>query len=291
MSVESVRWLAAGTSLVAMACGDSESTTETSGEDSSMATTHACNFQSSYMTWDLSPRPDSRPRARHNIPLGNKARIQLEAIVDVIEEADGSREQFVLIAACRSEWVYAESGLFQLPSREYRNIYSLEEERTMGSGITHDGERTRGKPVTDTFRSIEIDVARFGTSRVLEDAAAINEATENNVPLVGRTEIRGEGRAYVLEYPIRTMNFRPENSSFQVDTGPLLAPDLESAEAKSIDRLEMAYIAYNRLDRAELILRRPTPIANEAGRELAHALHYSEVREHPAATQLITGEG
>lgn len=290
MSVESVRWLAAGTSLVAMACGGSESTTETSGEDSSMATTHACNFQSSYMTWDLPPRPDSRPHARHKIPLGNKARIQLEAIVDVIEEADGSRDQFVLIASCRSEWVYAESGLFQLPSREYRNIYSRIEERTMGSGISYDGEAARGKPVTDTFRSVEIDVARFGASCVLEDPAAINEATEDNIPLVGRTEIRDEGRTYVLEYPIRTMNFRPENSSFQVDTGPLLAPDIESTEAKSIDRLEMAHIAYNRLDRAELILRRPTPVTDDAGRELAQVLHYSEVREHQATTQILTGE-
>jgi len=256
-----------------------------------MATTRACNFQSSYMTWDLPPRPDSRPHARHNIPLGNKARIQLDAIVDVIDERDGSREQFVLIAACRSEWVYAESGLFQLPSREYRNIYSLTEERSMGSGISHDGEVTRGKFVSDTFRSVEIDVVRFGVSRALETPAAINEATENNVPLIGRTEIRGQGRTWVLEYPIRTMNFCPENSSFQVDTGPLLAPDLESAEAKSIDRLDMAHIAYNRLDRAELILRRPTPIADEADRELARVLHYSEVREHPASTQILTGEG
>ena len=287
MSVESVKWLAAGTSLVAMACGESESS-EDDETGSISAATGACNFQASYMTWDLPPRPDSRPHARHNIPLGNKARIQLDALVDVIHES-GSREQFVLIAACRTEWVYAKSGLFQLPSREYRNIYSLTEERSMGSGITHDGETTRGKPANDTFRSIDIDVARHGRSRVLEDAAAINEATENNIPLVGRTEIRGEGRTYVLEYPIRTMNFRPENSSFQVDTGPLLAPDLGSGEEKSINRLEMAHIAYNRLDRAELILRRPTPITDDAGLETARVLHYSEVREHPALTQILTG--
>lgn len=255
-----------------------------------MAFTPACNFQSSYMTWDLPPRPDSRPHARHNIPLGNKARIQLDAIIDVSNEADGSRGQFVLIAACRTEWVYAESDLFQLPSREYRNIYSLSEERSMSSGITHDGEVTRGGPVTDSFRSIEIDVVRFGTSRALDDAAVINDATENNIPLVGRTEIRGEDRTYTLEYPIRTMNFRPENSSFQVDTGPLLAPDLKSTESKSIDRLEMAHIAYNRLDMAELILRRPTPITDEAGSELARVLHYSETREHPTTTTILTGE-
>ncbi len=244
------------------------------------------------MTWDLPPRPDPRPYARHNIPLGNKARIQLEAVIDVIDEETGATEQFVLIAPCRTEWVYAETGLFQIPSREYRNIYSLTEERSMGQAMTDQGERTHGGPVADHFRSIEIDIVRFPSSRALDSPAAVNAATENNVPLTGRTEIREpeHGKRYVLEYPIKTMNFRPENGSFQVDTGPLLVPDLSSDESKSIDRLEMAHIAYNRLDRAEFILRRPTPIIDDAGREVARVLHYSEVREYPATTTLLTGE-
>ena len=257
-----------------------------------MAGEQACNFQASYMTWDLPPRPDPRPHARHDIPLGNKARIQLEAIVDVIDDESGSSEQFVLIAACRTEWVYAESGLFQIPSREYRNIYSLTEQRTMGRAITHDGETSHGTPITDHFQSIEIGVVRFAASRILTTPEAINEATENNIPLMGRTELRdNKRRRYVLEYPIKTMNFRPENSSFQVDTGPLLVPDLNAEEAKSIDRLEMAHIAYNRLDRAEFILRRPTPITDDAGREVASTLHYSESRELMATTRILTGEG
>ena len=244
------------------------------------------------MTWDLPPRPDPRPYARHNIPLGNKARIQIEALIDVIDEETGGAEQFILIAPCRTEWVYAESGLFQIPSREYRNIYSLTEERSMGRAVTYQGERTHGGPVADHFGSIEIDIVRFPSSRALDSAAAINEATENNVPLTGRTEIHEpeHGRRYVLEYPIKTMNFRPENGSFQVDTGPLLVPDFNSDESKSIDRLEMAHIAYNRLDRAEFILRRPTPITDDAGREVAQVLHYSEVQEYPATTTLLTGQ-
>ncbi|MDE0434970.1 MAG: hypothetical protein OXH92_13285 [Bryobacterales bacterium] len=290
MFVESAKGLAAGGSLIALACGGSETKTDRDEDRLSMTDTPACNFQSSYMTWDLPPRPDPRPHARHNTPLGNKARIQLDALLDVVDEASGETERFVLIAACRTEWVYAESGLFQIPSREYRNIYSLTEERSMGRGITYGGEAARGRPVTDSFRSLEIDVARFADSRALDAPAAINEATESNIPLVGRTEIRGPGRTYLLEYPILTMNFRPENSSFQVDTGPLLAPDLESSEAKTIDRLEMAHIAYNRLDRVELILRRPTPITDDAGGELARVLHYSEVREHSATTRILTAE-
>ena len=236
------------------------------------------------MTWDAPPRDDPRRNARHNVPLGNKARIQLDAIVEVIDEETGASEQFVLIAPCRAEWVYAEKQLFQIPSRDYRNIYSLTEERRMGRAITYGGESDRGHPVSDTFQSLEIDIVRFPRGRVLDTPAAVNEATGNNVPLIGRTQIRESERRkrYVLEYPIKTMNFRPENSSFQVDTGPLLVPDFDSGEPRTIDRLEMAHVVYNRLDYAEFILRRPTPINDEQGRELTRVLDYSEVREFPA---------
>jgi len=252
----------------------------------------ACNFQASFMTWDFPPRPDPRPYARHNCPLGNKARIQLDAIVDVVDEETGQSERFVLIAACRTEGVYAEDRLFQIPSREYRVIYSLTVQRSMARSIAFEGEAPHGRPVSGDFRSLEIDVRTFDRTRVEKTPAEINAATAANLPLVGRTTIRDPKRRerYVLEYPIKTMNFRPENASFQVDTGPLLVPDFDSAEPNAIDRLEMAHVAYNRLDRAEFILRRPTPICDADGTELCRVLHYSEVREHPASTQMLSGD-
>src|SRR5262249_41983260 len=99
---------------------------------------HACNFSVSVMTWGLPPptMKDPRPNARHNIPKGNKARIQLDAILDVINEETGARERFVLVAPCRKEWVYAEDRLFQVPSGEYRGIFSLKEERRIDRELT-----------------------------------------------------------------------------------------------------------------------------------------------------------
>ena len=181
--------------------------TETQPEKSDVAA--ACDFRSSYMTWDLPPRPDPRPYARHVLPLGNKARIELEALIDVIDEASGESERFVLIAPCRTEWVYAEDRLFQIPSREYRMIYSLKEHRGMGSGITYKGPPSKGGSHAENFRSVEIDVQTFPGTRHLKTPAEINSATENNIPLVARTEIRDSkrGQRYILEYPIRTMNF------------------------------------------------------------------------------------
>ena len=279
-----------GALVIAVGAGPSQGAPEESKAEPE-SSRGACNFQASFMTWDFPPRPDPRPYARHNCPLGNKARIQLDAIVDVVDEETGQSERFVLIAACRAEWVYAEDRLFQIPSREYRVIYSLTRQRTMGRSITFEGEAPHGHPVSDSFRSLQIDVKTFAQTRVEKTPAEINAATAANVPLVGRTTIRDPKRRerYVLEYPIKTMNFRPENASFQVDTGPLLVPDFDSEEPEAIDRLEMAHVAYNRLDRAEFILRRPTPICDADGTELCRVLHYSEVREHPASTEILSG--
>jgi hypothetical protein len=254
--------------------------------------TAPCNFQSSYMTWDLPPRKDPRPYARHNIPLGNNARIQLDAIVDVTDLRTRASERYVLIAPCRTEWVYADKGMFQIPSREYTNIYSLKEERSLMSAITHDGEISVGRPIGSQFRSLRIDVKGFTRFRELTAPAAINSAIESNVPLVGRTVIEDEGRRerYSIEYPIRTINFRPENGSFQVDTGPLLVPDRGSESAKVIDRLEMAHVVYKTLDHAEFILRRPTPVKDKAGKELYRTLYYSEIAEWKASTVILAGD-
>jgi len=251
----------------------------------------ACNFQSSFMTWDFPYREDPRPHARHNIPHGNLARIDLDALIDVTDESTGKSERFVLIAPCRTEWVYAKNRLFQIPSSEYRNIYSLTEERGIRQSITDDGLRSIGHPVKDNFRSLKIDIKPYRQTRLLKTPAEIVKATADNQPLVGRTVIHESGtkRRFVLEYPIRTMNFQPKTNSFQVDTGPVLVPDFKVKAEKPIDRLEMAYIAYNRFDRAEFLIRRPTPITDNDGKELCKVLHYSESRELSAQTQILAG--
>ena len=251
-----------------------------------------CDFHRSFMTWDFPFRPDPRPHARHNIPHGNMARIQLDAMVDVVSHHSGATERFVLIAPCRAEWVYAENQLFQLPNREYCNIYSLTEQRGMECQITCSDQTSRGTPVSNDFRALKIDVRTYVRARRLGTPAEIVEATAANLPLIARTYLDDPARAlqYVLQYPVKTMNFQPKSNSFQVDTGPLLVPDFSAPDERAIDCLEMAHIAYNRLDRAEFILRRPTSITGADGMALCQVLHYSQTREHPARHELFAGE-
>ena len=70
----------------------------------------------------------------------------------------------------------------------------------------------------------------------------------------------------------------------------MLCAGLFDRAERAIDRLEMAHIAYNRLDRAEFILRRPTPVEDNDGKPLCHVLHFSEVREDRAVNQILAGE-
>jgi len=248
-----------------------------------------CDFQTSFMTWHSRAHKDPRPYARHNAPHGSMVRIQLEALIDRVDRKTGVSERFVLIAPCRTEWVYAEDRLFQIPSAEFRNIYSATEHRPMTQRLTADAKPARGRTTTTRYHFLTFDVNPHGQTRMLTTAKEIVEASGTKVPLVGRTQIDDPNGqvSWIMEYPIKTMNFMPKTNSFQVDTGPILVPDYESEANEPINRLEMAHVAYNRLDRAEFILRRPTPINNEEGKPLCEVLHYSKVREEKARNVLL----
>ncbi len=124
------------------------------------------------------------------------------------------------------------------------------------------------------------------TAITTDDAAV--EATQRNLSLSARTEIEDERRGLraTLEYPVRTMNFHPERRRFQVDTGPLIFPDLVADTEHAIDRCALAHVIYNTFDRAEFIRKRPTPLVHD-GQEVGRIIHYSDYRSLPARHTLL----
>jgi hypothetical protein len=261
-----------------------------------------CDFGRSFMTWDktVTPMPpDPRPYSRH-MPWGGAARIQLDALLDVQDEATGATTRYVLITPCRSEWMWVDEDLFSfMPDHtpaeswvnsEYRVIYSETEHRFVGRRIVAEQEARRATLIADKFDGFDITIRTFSEAHLLETTAAMIEATRAGLPLVARTEIDDPVRRQrlVLEYPIKTMNFHPPRQLFQVDTGPLLVPDFESEAEHPMERLDVAHVVYNTLDRAEFIARRPTPIIQN-GREVCRTLEYSHVRAYPARNQVYAG--
>lgn len=247
----------------------------------------ATDFGNSYMVWRVPHNPDDKRKPGHK-PWGNWARILLEARCELTDERSAQADEFFLIAGCRTEWVYQEQTLFQIPSREYRGIWSRQRHMSTGHGMVCEGETKASRPTAESFTSLHFTLRAYPEVTVLDTDAAVAMATERELPLVAQTEIRDTSRGMraLIEYPVKTMNFHPERKRFQVDTGPLLLPDFASVSEHWIEWFDMAHVAYNTFDRAEFIVRRPTPVLVN-GREVASAHHYSAIRVHDARNTLL----
>src|SRR5690606_11755047 len=88
-----------------------------------------------------------------------------------------------------------------------------------------------------------------------------------------------------IEYPIKTMNIHPERRRFQVDTGPVLLPDLSSSREHVIEWFQLAYTIYNRFDRAEFIKLVPSSLNSED--RSTQVMDYSEVQKMNVTNRLF----
>jgi hypothetical protein len=224
----------------------------------------------------------------------NTARLMVEARCEVFDEERSSTEEFFFFASCKAEDTYAPRRLFKDPNYDFCGIFSATEFKIFRTPALFERDENSVGSNESAFESVRLLIRRAERAQILEGAPAIIEATRDGFPLVGRTEVRDEsrGQRVTLEYPIKTMNISPERGMFQVDTGPIPFPAEDApADARTIARMRLAFVAYNTFDTAELILQQPTPILSE-GRELGRVLHYAEIRELPAKnTVFALGSG
>ena len=229
-----------------------------------------CDFANSYIMWTVPPNPSDNRQPGH-MPWGNSARIQLDARCEVVDRATGASEEFFLITPCRTEWMYREDTLFQVPNHEYVGAWSRTEAVGLGSMTQRVGQRqtTEAVSVKDAFTtspSWQLRPDHPRTSRVPPQARRTSaevsvRATIDNLPLdeytEAVTEMEDEARRarVVMEYPVKTMNIHPERVRYQVDTGPLLFTDSTVDSGRAIERMRMAFVCYNAPDVAEFVLR------------------------------------
>jgi hypothetical protein len=219
----------------------------------------------------------------------NTARLMVEARCEVIDEKQGAAEEFFFFASCKAEDTYAPRRLFKEPNYDFCGIFSAAEFKIFRTHALFERDENSSGSIESTFEGARLLIRREERAQVLEGSRAIIEATLQGLPLVGRTEIRDESRRLrvTLEYPVKTMNVNPEKGMFQVDTGPIPFPAEDAPlGSRPIERMRLAFVAYNALDTAEIIIQQPTPIFRE-GRELGRVLHYSDIQELPAKNVVL----
>ena len=228
----------------------------------------------------------------------NTCRTQLLARCVLSGKDSGQTEQFFLGKECIGEHMYQERGIAQVPTSEVCIIFSAGDSSLLKKFANHDNDVVQPGAMTVPRKGFDGSYANWTSLRfILQEAAArplrnadeIIRATLEGAPLVGRTTLddaEGNWRA-VLEYPIPYMNVHPPENRFQVDVGPILYPDFSSAAPSLVQRLQLAYVMYNRLDGVEFALRVPTQVTEG---QSANTLHYSEVVKTGAPSALYSLE-
>jgi len=216
---------------------------------------------------------------------GNIARILLDAACTMIDERTGESRAFYLIAPCRSERMYLDSQLFQMPNYEFCGIFADEECLLVRTHWQRDRDNREYGRNTERFAKVTLDIRSHPETRALTDDRQIYDATLANLPLVAQTELRDEARGLraTIQYPMKTINVLPAGPRFQVDTGPLLLPDFASTAARIIERFDLAHVVYHRFDQAEFILRWPTQVGTDAA-----VTDYSTIQTFPARNTIFS---
>jgi hypothetical protein len=219
----------------------------------------------------------------------NSVRFWVESRARVVDERDGTTEEYYQCGACKSEDTFAKKNLFQHDNFDFTPIF----------GTHHTVIFRRKAWLNPNYRTIYPADAPWGgtvdhlyfapQARQLKTNAAIVRATIDALPLVAQTEIwnRKAGLRVVLEYPVKTMNINKEKNLYQVDTGPVVYPDVARRHKSQAEAIHLAFVAFNAPQFADFVIEAPTAIRAN-GRKVAAIRHYSKIISLPAVNRLYS---
>ncbi len=186
------------------------------------------------------------------------------------------RFEFYQCGSCKSENTFAKEDLFAKENYDFMPI--------LGDGHWLVFRRTA--KLNPSYRQIKTLDGFWGPANLtlrearkltlLETWEQIRDATAAATPIVSRTEIQDEttGLKAIIECPVKTMNISLDLKMYQVDTGPIILPDLSKRYEPRIDCLRLAFVAFNAPHFADFVIEQPTKIIEEE-QEKCQTHHYS----------------
>ena len=226
------------------------------------------DFPRSTFTWKSHPRqPDAYFRYTGGFVgrLGQvyHVRFNIEAACVVRDEASGRTTDLFLGAPCRTEYTIASRNLFQVPSAEWRMAFSRSTRLHIARRPSGEQETASTKLLTDAFQGHDITLRAHRDVSELTTARQVVDATLAHDLLNARSTYRDTARGLTIavEYPVNLINLNAADGEFQVCTGPVLLPDLETWDGREVSRVFLAHAAFSHFDHVEFILRREVAAA------------------------------
>ena len=227
-------------------------------------------------------------------PAANAPRFWVESRCFITDPETGESVEYFQAGSCKSEQTFARRDLFGTDGQknyDFLPIFSDRERLVFRrrAQLQPDGKwplyREIAPGADRAWGGIEPALRKF-PGRVLETPDQIFQAMKAGQLIVGQTEMRDEktGRTAVIEYPVKTINWRRSDKMWQVDTGPVLLPDLRVSSEHTAQKIVLAYIAFNTFDWADFVVEQPTPVAGE------QVYHYSGLVHRLARNVLLALE-
>ena len=244
---------------------------DSSGCDAGV-TLRTVDFSRSFVTWRVDSLVKPPTTGTHSSLYSlNNARVVVDCRCTIHDISNEDSYEFILGASCKTEYVGASQGIWTEPNADYVPIRSRDQfmniksyarvgEKVMRYPPSLGVQAERNVGLNAEAYSMRIDLT-YCDGELFKTAEQIVAAVLDNRRLVGRTHIKNERYAAIIEYPIKTINANERDHIYQPDTGPVLLPDLSREPMDLIAGLELAFIAFNGADWAEFIVRVPTPVA------------------------------
>ena len=252
-------------------------------------------FHRSFFTFRIDTLKKQPRTVSHQPPFTlNNARIPIECRCRITEKSTEEMCEFFLGANCKTERVGVERDIWPMPNADFVPVCSrtqwmvLKAYDSVGNGVMFHPPSLGKQPerqvidVDETFDSLRIDVAESTHGEVLETPEAIVEAVLANRLLNARTRVESDRYTADVDFPVKTINANELDMIYQLDTGPVLLPDLSREPDDLIGGMELAFVAFNAPTWVELIVRVPTAVSGDV-----RVHHYSKVVRLEAQNQII----
>lgn len=228
------------------------------------------DFERSCVRWRIDTTKKAVLTVSRPLPMTlNNVRAPLDARAVLTEAATGAERAYVLTVSCQAEQVWVPRDVWHQPAADMCMIAARDEflivkrwDRAEKGVLRHPAslgvqpERQLDDPAV-CFDRYGIDrVTRPG--RWLETTDQIVAALFTNSPVVARTAYEAAGYRVLLEYPVKIVNFSEREGYYQVDTGPVLFPEIGTGERSLIKGMQLAFVAHNTTDWAEFLVNSPT---------------------------------
>lgn len=229
-------------------------------------TDHATDFSASFCTWLLHDQP-------------SYGRFGIESLLRIEGETPA---RYLLASAVMAGRVYASGPLIHEPAYEFAAVFSDSDHKIFRTYALDGSVSDEHGALPKKFKAVSMHVVSRPVSR-LAGNDEIARAALDNATLVARAEFDSwpGGCRVVAEFPVKHINIQTARCVFQVETGPVLVADPFAGAAPTVDNLLQAYVFFNRLDEAHLILRRA------AWANGARVRRYGETHVCPARISLM----